>query len=76
MVGLEASKHTIGNLTIFSPRENRAVANKSYAEKRDVLKNSNLKLNREIGENDTWAEAHVTKRTKALIKMALKIFVP
>ena len=73
---LEASKHTIGNLTIFGPRDNSAVANKSYAEKRDVLKDSNLKLNREIGKNATWTKVHVTKRTETLIKMALKVFVP
>jgi len=73
---LEEVKHTIGNLTIFGPNDNEASANKPYAAKRAVLKASNLKLNREISENDQWTAATVDGRTKSLIGMALKVFVP
>jgi len=73
---LEEVKHTIGNLTIFGPNDNEATANKSYSGKRVVLKASNLKLNRDISENDQWTAATVDERTKSLISMAVKVFVP
>lgn len=73
---LEKVKHTLGNLTIFGPDDNNAAANKSFVEKRDLLLNSNLKINRDIGENTSWNSGEVSKRTKLLIDMALKVFVP
>lgn len=73
---LEKLKHVLGNLTIFGPNDNDAVANKPYAAKRAILKASSLKLNRDIAANSNWTAVQVNKRTDALIKMALKVFVP
>lgn len=73
---LEAVKHTIGNLTIFGPKDNDSAANKPYAAKRPVLQESNLKLNRDIGANRNWTRQIVEKRTEKLAKLAIKIFVP
>lgn len=73
---LEKIKHTIGNLTIFGPSDNDKVANKPFADKRAVLKASSLALNRKVGESDKWTAKHVADRTDALVKMALKVFVP
>ena len=76
VAALEKIKHTIGNLTIFGPNDNEAIANKLYSAKRSVLQTSNLKLNRDIGENDQWTPATARERTKPLIIMALRVFVP
>lgn len=73
---LEAVKHTIGNLTIFDPKDNQAAANKPYTVKCSILQASSLKLNRDIGANSKWNAAAVKERTDTLIKMALKVFVP
>lgn len=73
---LEEVKHLIGNLTVFGPEDNDGLGNKSFAEKRNALRSSNLKLNRDVGESTDWTADHVRKRTDLLAKMAVKIFVP
>ena len=73
---LEAVKHTIGNLTIFGPKDNETAANRPYTAKRPFLQESNLKLNRDIGANKNWTRKIVEKRTAELAKLAIKIFVP
>jgi hypothetical protein len=73
---LEKVKHTIGNLTIFGPEDNDKVGNKLFADKKPVLEKSSLQLNRDIGKNDKWTADLVNKRTDALVKIALKVFVP
>lgn len=73
---LEKVKHTLGNLTIFGPNDNDAAANKSFTEKLPILKKSNLSLNRNIGALHTWTDEEIKQRTQALVKMALKVFVP
>ena len=73
---LEADKHTIGNLTIFSHQDNDTVANKTYSAKRAVLQTSNLKLNRDIAVSENWTAKEIEKRTTRLIEMALRVFIP
>jgi hypothetical protein len=73
---LEKVKHEIGNLTIFGPGDNDGLGNKSFADKLDVLKNSKLRLTREVGANTNWTSALVNTRTERLVQMALKVFVP
>lgn len=73
---LETVKHSLGNLTILGPGENDAVGNKSFTEKRKILAESNLRINRQIAKNKIWAKADVDKRTGLLAEAAEKIFVP
>ena len=73
---LEKVKDALGNLTVFGPNDNNAAANKSFAEKRQILKGSNLKLNREISAYNLWTADQVKQRADGLIAMALKVFVP
>lgn len=73
---LEGIKHTLGNLTILGPEDNIAQANKPPEKKFEVLKKSNLKMNRDIANNNNWTQAQIEERTKKLANMALKIFVP
>jgi len=73
---LEKVKHTLGNLTIFSPGDNDKAANKSFTEKCPILQASNLKLNRDIGSLDDWTAKKIEQRTQEIVNMSLKIFVP
>lgn len=73
---LEPVKHELGNLTVLGPGENGAVGNKEFADKKTAYKNSNLRLNRHIAENENWKRSNVKERTNLLAKMAEKIFVP
>ncbi|MEW8029551.1 MAG: DUF262 domain-containing HNH endonuclease family protein [Candidatus Thiodiazotropha sp.] len=73
---IEGIKHTLGNLTILSPEDNDALANKPPDKKFEVLANSNLKMNRDIAINEDWTREKTEERTETLAKMAMKIFVP
>jgi len=74
--GLEDIKHSIGNLAVFGPGDNDALGNKSFSAKKNTLKKSSLRLNREVGENKDWTIDLINKRAKDLAKMAAKIFIP
>ena len=73
---METVKDTLGNLTIFGPEDNDALANKNYAEKRAALKASKLRMNRDIGANAAWDATRVRARSATLVDMAAKLFVP
>ena len=73
---LENVKHALGNLTVFGPNDNDAAANKPFAEKRPILQESNLKLNRDIGAYNDWTAVKAKRRADELVAMALKVFVP
>lgn len=72
---LEALRDTIGNLTILGPKDNDAVGNKPFDQKRPVFEKSNLLLNQEIAKNAEWTESVVKARQERLIQMATKVFV-
>ena len=76
IAALEDVKHTIGNLTILGPGDNEAGGNKSFLAKKENLKRSSLKMNRDIAENNEWNSDAIERRTEMLVKMALKVFVP
>jgi hypothetical protein len=48
----------------------------SFPQKRDALKASNLKLNRDVGAKNEWTIDQVNERSDLLATMALKVFVP
>jgi len=72
--------HTLGNLTLTG--YNSKLGNKSFAEKRDrkdaagqfVGFKNRLYLNGELQDKDRWTIEDIEKRTKALVKDALKLF--
>lgn len=73
---LEPLKDSLGNLTIFGPDDNDALANKGFGEKQPALVASKLKMNQEIGALPSWTKRRIQNRADNLVKMALKIFVP
>lgn len=73
---LEPIKHALGNLTILGPGENNTTGNKGFSDKRKAFEKSNLRINREIAFNAEWTQAIIEERTKALAKIATKIFIP
>ena len=73
---LEGVKNTLGNLTVLSPEDNDALANNAPDKKFEALAKSNLKINRDIANNNDWTQQIVEKRTEKLAKLAIKVFVP
>ncbi len=68
-------KETIGNLTLLTQPLNSSVSNSPYAGKREALQqHSLLVLNREITQSQSWDEAAIVARSKALLPLALGIW--
>jgi hypothetical protein len=77
----EMVKHTLGNLTLLTGARNPSLGNLSFDTKRDALRQSLLKLNREIadppnctGEKATWTEESIQARGNRLAALACKIW--
>lgn len=67
-----ANYKRIGNMVILQAKKNSIIGNKSFAEKRDVLKNSNYALTAEVAEYDQWGIEEIEDRQKSLAQLAVK----
>jgi uncharacterized protein with ParB-like and HNH nuclease domain/predicted transport protein len=67
--------HTVGNLTLTG--YNSDMSNRTFIEKRDMRKgfrDSNLKLNKKLGQLDVWGEDEINARAKQLSTTAINIW--
>lgn len=64
--------HCIGNLTLSG--YNRELSNRSFEEKKKILMNSNISLNRELKEFERWTESEITSRGEKLFEKAKRIW--
>lgn len=64
--------HTIGNLTISG--YNSELSNKSFRDKKEIFKNSNISICRNICDFETWNDESIKQRGKILFDTALKIW--
>jgi len=71
---LEPLKHDLGNLTFWSPDDNRGASNEDFQNKKTAYAGSNISLNRDLAKLDSWDTTQVDQRRKKLVEMALKIF--
>jgi uncharacterized protein with ParB-like and HNH nuclease domain len=78
--GREALKHTLGNLTLLTGARNPSLGNLGFETKRDALRQSLLKLNREVADppnctgKATWTEESIQARGNCLAALACKIW--
>ncbi len=71
--------HTLGNLTlVHSSGENTELSNNSFAEKKEILKNSpsKFRLNAELQEREKWGETQIRERGERLAKIAVEELWP
>ncbi|EAY29869.1 DUF262 domain-containing protein [Microscilla marina] len=73
-LSLEPLVNTLGNLSFFDTKDNATAGNKAFNNKKDILKDSMLKMNIEIADNSVWDVATIQRREKKLIEVALKVF--
>lgn len=66
--------NSIGNLTIMSQGENDAVANREFAAKRAAFAQSDLAINRDISQNETWDINSFQNRRGDVVSKLLRIF--
>lgn len=64
--------HTIGNLTLTG--RNSDMGNKPLLEKKEVFKESNFALNKDLAELIIWSEQLIEQRAKKLGKLAVQIW--
>ena len=66
---------TLGNLTLLNLSVNRGAQNKPFSEKRGrLIKNTNLRLNVELLDENEWTDEAIKTRSRTLAKIALKIW--
>jgi hypothetical protein len=70
----EAVKHTLGNLTLLTRARNPSLGNDNFAGKKEKLKQSLLKMNREIAAMPDWSEGRIRARATRLSNLALKVW--
>jgi len=64
--------HTLGNLTLTG--YNPELSNKIFSDKKRILEESNLSLNRYFTVINSWNKEEIEKRADSLIKTILKIY--
>ncbi len=67
--------HTLGNLTLTG--YNSEYSDRSFIEKRDMengFRDSPIKMNQTVRNNDKWNEESITKRAKVLTEMAVNVW--
>lgn len=64
--------HRIGNLTLSG--YNSELSNKSFTEKKKILTESNLKLNRDLIKYNSWNENEIKDRALELYNKAIEIW--
>lgn len=64
--------HRIGNLTLSG--YNSELSNKSFAEKKEKLVESNLKLNRDLNKYNSWNQVDIEARALELYNKAIEIW--
>jgi O6-methylguanine-DNA--protein-cysteine methyltransferase len=65
--------NTLGNLTLTG--YNSELSNRPYAEKREELKRSGIRLNTDIAANESWGRAQIRKRSDELADLIVKTWV-
>jgi hypothetical protein len=73
---LEPLKHTLGNLTFFSPGDNVAADNKPFSVKRTGhYQPSGIGMTSDLASKNAWTKTDAENRQKELIDQAVRIFV-
>lgn len=68
----EAKLHVIGNLTLTS--ENSALGQRAPDEKAELLRRSNLPINRSAGIGDVWTPDQINLRSMDLLTLAVELW--
>ncbi len=64
--------HVLGNLTLTG--RNQELSNFTFSEKRLILANSNLALNRSIAKRGQWGAQEIDERGRELAELALRVW--
>ncbi len=65
-------QHTVGNLTLTG--YNPQLSNSTFIRRRELLRDSNLQMNREIAEFSKWGLEQIQERSRLLAERAINIW--
>lgn len=66
--------HRLGNLTVLEDNLNREAGNRTFEEKREVYRQSNYRLAREIAQREVWSAGNILQRQQELADDAVRIW--
>jgi hypothetical protein len=69
-----AYAYRLGNMTLLSRSDNQKLGNGEWPEKREVLQQSRLRLNKQLAEIDAWDKETIEARQKTLADLALQVW--
>lgn len=70
----ETSRYRLGNLTLTF--WNQELSNRDFSEKRPMYRDSNLRLQRELADSESWGPDEIDRRTGELIEMIMDRWKP
>ncbi len=69
-----AYQRRIGNMTLLYSKLNSVAGNESYTVKREVLRKSELALNKEVVKHEVWSKDTIDTRQREMARLAVKIW--
>lgn len=73
-VDLEDNKNTLGNLTFWSPSDNKIASNNSFLTKKQYYQASNVTITRLLADLGTWDKSTLENRKNFYLDIAMLIF--
>ncbi|MGH2594715.1 MAG: DUF262 domain-containing protein [Actinomycetota bacterium] len=71
---LDSHVHALGNLTFWSPTDNKAASNAPFEDKKPIYLQSRIRMTRDVGESADWTLATLLNRQETLVNRALAVF--
>jgi hypothetical protein len=68
----EGFRRRLGNMVLLPHTKNSKIGNKSFTEKRKVLRASSLQLTSDVGKEKSWGVKEITARQQKLAALAVK----
>ncbi|MBC6456617.1 DUF262 domain-containing protein [Actinomadura sp. HBU206391] len=66
--------YLLGNMVLLQKTKNSKIGNRSFAEKKETLLESEFALTKEVGSLQEWTPEAITKRQEGLAKLAVKVW--
>lgn len=72
--GMEKLKNSVGNLTFWSPSDNKSASNADFNIKTNFYSNSNIAITRELSNHGSWDENEIWNRKELYVDIARRVF--
>lgn len=70
----KAHLNKLGNLTLLNKTKNQKNSNKPFSEKKEIYRNDDMKMTKDLAERDVWDDDAISLRQDNMVPLALKIW--